>query len=206
LKKQKKNKATVEDALSVTQSDVSNMKIELENTIATRQKIEELNKELDREIADLKDRLSVTDKERYGSIEEKKVLDDKLQEWKDKLNYTIRQAENLDKQGRQLEKDISAAREKALSSSVGSNSEKLLRLEADNRRLSERIDEEADKIIVLEGEKKEFQANVANLRSQSHKLEDELILLKEQLQKEQKATQDLKIRLEGFFVTLGKKT
>jgi len=83
---------------------------------------------------------------------------------------------------------------------------KLLRLEADNRRHSERIDEEADKIIVLEGEKKELQGNVANLRSQSHKLEDELIVLKEQLQKEQKATQDLKIRLEGFFVTLGKKS
>jgi len=182
------------------------LRVEFESTVATRQKIEELNKELEREIADLKDRLAVTEKERYGSVEEKRILDDKLQEWKDKLNYAIRQTENLDKQGRQLEKDISAAREKALSSSVGSNSEKLLRLEADNRRHSERIDEEADKIIVLEGEKKELQGNVANLRSQSHKLEDELILLKEQLQKKQKATQDLKIRLEGFFVTLGKKS
>jgi len=131
-------------------------------------------------------------------------LEDSLNEWKDKLLVQQRQAESLEKQAEAVEKQISAARDKA-NSSLPSGSEKLLRIEADNKRLQELIDEESDKAIVKEGEKKELQKNLADLRATSHKLEDELIQLKEKLTKEQKATTELRGRLEGFFVAMGNK-
>jgi len=91
-----------------------------------------------------------------------------------------------------------------MSRSVGASSEKALRLEADNKTLQEQIDEQSDKLIVKEGEKKELQATLAQLRSASHKVEDELIQLKEAFTKEQKATSELQSRLEGFFAAMGR--
>jgi len=168
----------------------------------TRSKIDELNKEMEREITDLKDRLSVIDRERVGANEERRVLEDSLNEWKDKLLIQQRKAETLEKQIESVDKELSLVREKAMSRG-SSNSEKSLRLEADNKALQDKIDEEQDKAIVKEGEKKELQSQLAQLRSTSHKLEDELIQLKETLTKEQKATAELQTRLEGFFAALG---
>jgi len=146
----------------------------------------------------------VSDKERAGLSEEKKVLDDSLNEWKDKLLVQQRKAESLEKQGEALEKEISSARDKA-NASLPSGSEKLLRLEADNKSLAERIDEEDSKVIVKDGEKKDLQKQLADIRTLSHKLEDELIQLKETLAKEQKATSELQSRIEGFVVALAQK-
>jgi len=109
----------------------------------------------------------------------------------------------LEKQAESLEKEITNVRDK-INSALPSGSEKILRLEADNKSLQDRIDEESDKVIVKEGEKKDLQSQLANLRATSHKLEDELIQLKENLSREKKATSELQSRLEGFFVALGK--
>src|SRR5262249_49494060 len=151
-----KSKNQLEDQVSQRTNETDSLKTEVDGIAATRSKLEELNKDLDRDIKDLKDRLGVSEKERFGLNEEKKVLEDQLNEWKDKLLIQQRKAESLEKQAEALEKELGLARDKA-NAALPSGSVTILRLEADNKALQERIDEESDKIIVKEGEKKELQ-------------------------------------------------
>merc|ERR1711943_66571 len=78
----------------------------------------------------------------------------------------------------------------------------ILRLESDNRRLQERIDEEQDQAQRMTQDNKELTQLLADLRSKAPRSEDELVSLKNQLAKEQKLSQELQSRLDGFVVSV----
>jgi len=203
VRESEKSKNTLEDSTAQQNSELGNLKQEVDTLSLARGKIDELIKDMERDVRELKDRLANVDRERQGASSERRVLEESLNEFKDKLAISTRKAETLEKQIEGVEKELESVREKSLARGP-SSSEKSLRLEADNKSLQDKIDEESDKVIVKEGEKKELQAQLATLRTASNKIEEELILLKDNLTRERKATAELQSRLEGFFVTLGK--